>query len=50
MKESLLKSHFALYPEMEAQDAVKLCYQSAYGPGHLIRDEQAAVNRLVKEI
>jgi len=43
-------SHFARYPQMTAQDAVKLLYQSAFGPGHLIRDEAAALIRLEEEL
>ena len=35
----ILLFHFARYPKMTPQAAVKLLYQSAFGPGHLIRDE-----------
>lgn len=34
---------------MEAQDAVKLCYQAAFGAEHLLRDTQAAYDRLTEE-
>ena len=30
------------YPAMTAQDIVKLCYQGAYGPGHLLADVEKA--------
>lgn len=43
-------THFARYPKMTPQDAVKLLYQSAFGPGHLIRDEGAALARLEQEL
>ena len=49
MMEQVLRSHFARYPKMVPQDAVKLLYQSAFGPGHLIRDEQMARTRLEEE-
>lgn len=43
-------THFARYPQMTPQDAVKLLYQSAFGPGHLIRDEGVALARLEQEL
>lgn len=46
----ILRSHFARYPKMTPQDAVKLLYQSAFGPGHLIRDEGYARSRLDAEL
>lgn len=46
----ILLSHFARYPKMTPQDAVKLLYQSAFGPGHLIRDEDMARTRLAEEL
>lgn len=46
----ILLSHFSRYPKMTPQDAVKLLYQSAFGPGHLIRDEAAARARLEEEL
>ena len=30
------------HPAMTAQDVVKLCYQGAYGPGHLLKDIRKA--------
>lgn len=46
----ILLFHFARYPKMTPQDAVKLLYQSAFGPGHLIRDEGMARTRLAEEL
>ena len=46
----ILLSHFVRYPQMTPQDAVKLLYQSAFGPGHLIRDEGMARARLAEEL
>ena len=46
----ILLSHFARYPQMTPQDAVKLLYQSAFGPGHLIQDEGMARARLEEEL
>lgn len=34
---------------MEAQDAVKLCYQAAFGAEHLLRDKEAAYRYLEQE-
>lgn len=35
---------------MTAQDAVKLCYQSAFGCGHLVKDKEKALSMLKKEM
>lgn len=48
--EAILLTHFARYPAMTAQDAVKLLYQSAFGPGHLIADRTVARVRLEEEL
>lgn len=37
------------HPAMTAQDIVKLCYQGAYGPGHLLNDIQKAKEYFDKE-
>ena len=42
--------HFSRYPAMEPRDGVKLVYQSAFGPGHLIRDRDAALAFLRREL
>lgn len=44
-----LKEHYDNHPGMEIRDAVKFLYQSHMGPGHLIRDEEAAFLRLNEE-
>ena len=45
----ILKNHAARYPLMQPVDAVKLVYQSVFGPGHLIKSEKAASKRLEAE-
>lgn len=45
----LLTDHYAAFPKMEVQDAVKFLYQHFMGPGHLIRDEETALARLNAE-
>ena len=47
--ENILRLHALRYPAMEPTDAVKLIYQNEFGGGHLIRDEQAAMNYLRME-
>jgi len=37
------------HPAMEAQDAVKLCYQAAFGAEHLLQDTAAAYQYLEQE-
>lgn len=46
---SILLAHARRYPLMEPTDAVKLLYQSEFGGGHLIRDEEACLRRLGQE-
>lgn len=46
---SILLDHARRYPRMEPTDAVKLLYQSEFGGGHLIRDGQTCLNRLLEE-
>lgn len=50
MFEEILLQHFDRYPKMEPQDAVKLIYQQAFGPGHLIKDERKALAYLQQEM
>ncbi len=45
----IFRSHFARYPAMQTGDAVKLCYQSAFGGGHLITDPARALARIRRE-
>lgn len=37
-----LRAQAALHPSMEPQDAVKLCYQAAFGAEHLLADPEGA--------
>lgn len=46
---TILLTHAARYPLMEPTDAVKLLYQSAFGGGHLIRDEEKCLEFLKSE-
>ena len=48
MREILIR-HWEHYPGMEAQDLVKLIYQSEFGGGHLIRDPGESLRRLQAE-
>lgn len=45
----LLNDHYVDFPEMEIQDTVKFLYQHHMGPGHLVVDEQSALDRLQAE-
>ena len=49
MMKSILLDHTRRYPKMEPTDAVKLLYQSEFGGGHLIRDENACLTCLLEE-
>ena len=46
MIRDILAEHFERYPLMVPQDAVKLIYQRVFGPGHLIRDPEAALRAI----
>ena len=48
--EKILLYHFKKYPLMTPVDAVKLCYQSAFGCGHLVKNENLALSMLKKEL
>lgn len=48
MKE-ILRRHLKEYPQMEVRDAVKLLYQSEFGGGHMIADEEESLKRLERE-
>lgn len=48
LKQAILY-HANKYPLMTVADAVKLVYQSVYGPSHLITDEKSAFDRLINE-
>lgn len=45
----LVRTHLTKYPLMKLTDAVKLLYQSEFGPGHMIPDESASLQRLYEE-
>lgn len=47
--EGVLLFHAARYPLMTPQDAVKLLYQHAFGPGHLLSDPLKAMVYLERE-
>lgn len=46
---TILLTHARRYPKMEPRDAVKLLYQSEFGGGHLIRDEEGCLHFLRQE-
>ncbi len=48
--EKILLFHFEKYPLMTPVDAVKLCYQSAFGCGHLVGNKDFALSMLKKEL
>ncbi len=45
----ILRAHRSRYPLMEPQDAVKLIYQRAFGPGHMVASRESALSRLEEE-
>lgn len=47
--DDILKEHLKKYPDMQPSDAVKLAYQSCFGPEHMITDPTAAVSRIKAE-
>lgn len=50
MIEDILLRHFDLYPRMEPQDAVKLIYQQAFGPEHMIANPEKSLAALKTEL
>ncbi len=46
----IIAEQAAAYPLMQCQDLVKLAYQAALGPGHMISDEGITLTRLNHEI
>ena len=46
---TILLAHARLYPKMEPRDAVKLLYQSEFGGGHMIHDEEGCLCFLRQE-
>lgn len=49
MTEDILLTHARRYPAMEPRDAVKLLYQSRFGGGHLIQNEESCMAYLRRE-
>ncbi len=47
--EKYLKKEINIHPHMQPQDIVKLCYQTAYGSEHLIKNKDEAKAYLKKE-
>lgn len=45
-----LKKQLELYPYMQAQDALKYCFQAAFGPEHLIKSPEDAKVRFENEL
>ena len=50
MTEDILLRHFDLYPQMEPRDAVKLIYQQAFGPEHMIKAPEKSLAMLKTEM
>ena len=50
MLEDVLLQHFARYPKMEPQDAVKLIYQQEFGPEHMIKAPEKSLAMLKTEM
>ncbi len=50
MIQDVLAAHFAQYPYMDPQDAVKLLYQAEFGPGHQVGDEKKSLALLKAEM
>lgn len=48
--EDILIYHFKKYPLMKPVDAVKLCYQSAFGCGHLVKNYDHVMSMLKTEL
>lgn len=42
--------HLAAYPLMRPEDAYKLAYQSEFGGGHMVTDEQESLLRIEREL
>lgn len=45
----ILAEQAGLHPSMQPQDYIKLCYQAVFGPGHLLRNPEAAENYFYRE-
>lgn len=49
MESVLFRKQAACHPSMEPQDAVKMCFQAAFGAEHLLEDREAAREWFFKE-
>lgn len=47
--QEILSAHIRAYPKMQPTDAVKLAYQSEFGPGHMITDLRRAEEWIERE-
>lgn len=47
--QALLRAHRARYPQMTAQDCVKLFFQNEFGPMHLVEDKDELMRGLAEE-
>lgn len=45
----ILAAHLAAYPLMRPEDAYKLAYQSEFGGGHMVTDEQESLLRIERD-
>ena len=49
MEDMIFREQAARHPTMEPQDAVKMCYQAAFGVEHLLEDREAAREWFLRE-
>ena len=49
MISALVKTQLEKYPQMKAQDIIKLIYQNEFGGGHMIDDPETSLKRLKDE-
>ena len=47
--DEIILAHSEKYPLMQPRDVVKLCYQACFGAGHLLTDQNAALEWLQSE-
>lgn len=45
----ILDAHLSRYPLMQPQDVIKLCFQSEFGPEHMVTDESAVEKYILSE-
>lgn len=46
MISALVTTQLEKYPQMKAQDIIKLIYQNEFGGGHMIDDPETSLKRL----